>query len=166
MAGIMQCAVYIPRHIDRNDIFVKWRCNRLRKRKIIAWFDCHWLLNQAFGARNATKRVYRGITLMEVMVKHTAQLHYGCISAHAGHSPSQLISQEQSWRGAASKSSEAIQTQHWWTRIRWGFISLPKSVSWWRRAFVCFGQGRGVEIIPSIGNPQFGEGMENRVHPS
>ena len=27
---------------------------------------------------------------------------------------------------------------------------------------MCFGQGRGVEIIPSIGNPQFGEGMEKK----
>ena len=28
------------------------------------------------------------------MVKHTAQIPFGCISAHAGHSPSQLISQD------------------------------------------------------------------------
>ena len=31
---------------------------------------------------------------MEVMVKHTAQVLFGCISAHAGHSPFQPLSQD------------------------------------------------------------------------
>ena len=56
MTGTVQYAVFILRFIDRKNIYVKWYCNRLRKRKIIAWFDGHWLLNQAIRRKKCNEK--------------------------------------------------------------------------------------------------------------